>query len=324
MPNSLGPGQKIKNPTKEQQENLTKSDNALRNNRKNRKRERIKASRPKTRTLPSIKIKKKSTKENGPYGPERWKDPDNPESMENRPTFYEVRKPKGAARMVGEICGAKKRAKNGGGACGMPPGWGTPHPGTGRCKYHGGNAPTHLRKSWNDELNRLLGAEFEIDPLNALLWLIRMSAGDTLYWRQEVVRLQTIHEQTNGKSKTATVTNTDDNPWYAEETIMGQQLVLAAKKYEQAQERLAKHAKMALDVGLNERLVRAAEMYGELISRLVEGILTTLIWDNPNIPQTLRNKLRDQAAIIVPQKLMMLDNTQPQLGDPSLPVIEHG
>ena len=36
-------------------------------------------------------------------------------------------------------CGAKNRS---GGACARPAGWGTPHPGTGRCKLHGGSVPT--------------------------------------------------------------------------------------------------------------------------------------------------------------------------------------
>lgn len=39
-------------------------------------------------------------------------------------------------------CGAHKRD----GSfqdCGQPAGWGTDHPGVGRCKYHGGCTPSH-------------------------------------------------------------------------------------------------------------------------------------------------------------------------------------
>lgn len=39
-------------------------------------------------------------------------------------------------------CGAPKR--QGGGTCTRPAGWGTPHPGIGRCKLHGGSTPTHV------------------------------------------------------------------------------------------------------------------------------------------------------------------------------------
>lgn len=39
-------------------------------------------------------------------------------------------------------CGAERR---GGGECGRPAGWGTSHPGIGRCKNHGGSTPNHQR-----------------------------------------------------------------------------------------------------------------------------------------------------------------------------------
>lgn len=39
--------------------------------------------------------------------------------------------------MADEICGADNRD---GDPCGLPAGWGTDHPGEGRCKHHGGNA----------------------------------------------------------------------------------------------------------------------------------------------------------------------------------------
>jgi len=37
-------------------------------------------------------------------------------------------------------CGANTRS---GGKCGRPAGWGTDHPGVGRCKLHGGSTPNH-------------------------------------------------------------------------------------------------------------------------------------------------------------------------------------
>jgi len=40
------------------------------------------------------------------------------------------------------VCGATTRN---GGPCGQAAGWGTPHPGTGRCKLHGGAAPNAIR-----------------------------------------------------------------------------------------------------------------------------------------------------------------------------------
>lgn len=37
------------------------------------------------------------------------------------------------------VCGAQTRT---GGRCGQAPGWGTDHPGSGRCKLHGGKSPS--------------------------------------------------------------------------------------------------------------------------------------------------------------------------------------
>src|SRR4051794_5700230 len=44
-----------------------------------------------------------------------------------------------------EICGAKRTGKStsGEGTCCMPAGWGTSHKGSGACKLHGGNQPSH-------------------------------------------------------------------------------------------------------------------------------------------------------------------------------------
>lgn len=47
------------------------------------------------------------------------------------------------------LCGGKlnsKAARETGKTCKQPAGWKTPHPGIGRCYYHGGMQPTHLEK----------------------------------------------------------------------------------------------------------------------------------------------------------------------------------
>lgn len=69
-----------------------------------------------------------------------------------------------------EICGAQKRS--GEGMCHQPAGWGTDHPGKGRCKFHGGATPVkHGRysKIERDEISELI-AEFEDedDPLDIM------------------------------------------------------------------------------------------------------------------------------------------------------------
>src|SRR5580765_6107524 len=87
------------------------------------------------------------------------------------------------------------KPKQAGGKCLMPAGWGTDHKGIGRCKMHGGTSITHRKQAWGIQLNRQLGEEFEIDPINALMWLIRLAAGDVQYWRKEIAVLQLEAEE---------------------------------------------------------------------------------------------------------------------------------
>lgn len=66
-------------------------------------------------------------------------------------------------------CGAKKR--QGEGNCTRPAGWGTDHPGTGRCKLHGGGTVSHRTAAITEQAKRLLykhDATPVADPLEAL------------------------------------------------------------------------------------------------------------------------------------------------------------
>lgn len=56
--------------------------------------------------------------------------------------------------MTKNICGAKTRA-SGGHPCGLPAGWGTNHPGVGKCKLHGGASTGAPKKNKNAEKHGL-------------------------------------------------------------------------------------------------------------------------------------------------------------------------
>jgi Zn-dependent oligopeptidase len=67
------------------------------------------------------------------------------------------------------LCGADKR--QGEGTCGQPAGWGTPHPGTGQCKLHGGCMPNNRRAAASERARKevmRLGFEPVADPLAQL------------------------------------------------------------------------------------------------------------------------------------------------------------
>lgn len=56
---------------------------------------------------------------------------------------------------TGIPCGGKKR--NGSGLCTQAAGWGTDHPGFGKCKLHGGSVPNGVKAAANEEGRYLLG-----------------------------------------------------------------------------------------------------------------------------------------------------------------------
>lgn len=92
-------------------------------------------------------------------------------------------------------CGARKSK---GGLCEQPRGWGTDHPGSGRCRYHGGASPNG-RKAANKEraltfARGALGAELAGTPLDALEQSVRLAAGIVDYYRHEIAdaTLQTV------------------------------------------------------------------------------------------------------------------------------------
>jgi hypothetical protein len=65
----------------------------------------------------------------------------------------------------GRHCGAR-RGKTGG-QCRKPAGWGTGHPGYGRCRLHGGMTPTHIGAAAREQAIALMRADvitIEADP----------------------------------------------------------------------------------------------------------------------------------------------------------------
>jgi hypothetical protein len=191
----------------------------------------------------------------------------------------------------GILCGAKKR---GGGTCSLNAGWGTKHVGTGACKFHGGATPAHLRKSWNAELNNLLGAEMEIDPVNALLWCIRLTAGEVRFW---TLKVQEVEKESE----------------YFESTMVGPTLNKYARQRQDAVDRLARYSSMAISSGLAERAIRLAEAYGELLSNFISVVLKDMESIIPH-HSGLLIPYRELAAKVVPRRLMELESGP--LGDP--------
>ena len=193
----------------------------------------------------------------------------------------------GALKKNGGVgCGAQKRR---GGKCTMPAGWGTVHPGTGRCKLHGGSAPNHVKAAATEEYRKLLGNPIEINPLDALLWCIKIRAGEVQWLTERIAALE-------------------EKEWF-EETIMGKAFHMYVRERQHAMQDLARYSQMAISLGIAERAVKLAETYGEMLAALIQGILGDL---------DLTSEQRVKAPSIVRKHLILMDGGMPDVPKPEI------
>jgi hypothetical protein len=88
------------------------------------------------------------------------------------------------------LCGGSRRGANSGETCTRPAGWGTPTPGTGRCKLHGGNTPSHqqaVQRTLAVEAVKSYGIKSDLPPTAALLEEAQWSHGHVV-WLRDVVQ----------------------------------------------------------------------------------------------------------------------------------------
>ena len=88
-----------------------------------------------------------------------------------------------------ERCGARTRS---GERCGLPAGWGTPFPGTGVCRLHGGSTPTHLaraRRVAAEQAVQLYGLPVVTSPERALLDEVNRTNGHIQWLRGQIAGL---------------------------------------------------------------------------------------------------------------------------------------
>lgn len=169
------------------------------------------------------------------------------------------------------LCGAKK--KNGE-LCRKFAGEGTNHPGVGRCKYHLGNTKGHQKNAVKVEVQRRLleiGDPIEMNPINALLWTVNLSAGHLEFIRRELAG-------------------------YDQADSFDRQVLL--RVYNDERDRLSRTAKLAVDAGVAERAVKLAETYGEMLAELISGILDDL---------ALNKRQRAEVPAVVKRHLLAVD-----------------
>ncbi len=157
-------------------------------------------------------------------------------------------------------CNARRRQGPPGGLCREPAGKGTGHLGTGRCRRHGGNAPTGqiaaAREYTNDQFRRF-GEPLHVRPSVALVDEVARTSGMIKLIEDEVARVvdetgRPILVDTNGM-------NPAPNP-----------LVLL---YIKEREHLVRAARTAIESGVEVEMESVATAYADRILDVVERVV---------------------------------------------------
>ncbi|HWF25149.1 MAG TPA: hypothetical protein VG275_06870 [Solirubrobacteraceae bacterium] len=203
-----------------------------------------------------------------------------------------------------ERCGAKTRK---GTPCDHEPGWGTQHPGAGKCRLHGG-AEAHAQVNGLVQLARremaVMGQPLSIEPQEAILECIRIAAGEVSYASERISELDledavgpvTTHSLRRTVADPAALDGEIDKESKSElvaDTRAGPPaLHIWIQVRQRAMDRLVQYSFWALKAGIEERRVRIAEQQGMLLAQAIQGILRELGVDQkPEVPSIVRKHL---------------------------------
>jgi len=187
------------------------------------------------------------------------------------------------------ICGAKTATS--GKPCRKTAGHGTNHPGTGKCFLHGGKTVSHQKAAAKQIAHDFLGTPLDMNPFDAIIWCIKIRAGEVKWLSDRMAELDQKH--------------------WVENTMVGKQFHLYARERHRAMQDLTKFSAMAVGLGIAERAVKLAETYGELLAAYTKNLLNDL-W--PHLDEEGRAK----APGFVRLRLVQMDEGK------QLPQIEAG
>lgn len=176
------------------------------------------------------------------------------------------------------LCGGrlKQAREDGRTTCTKPAGYDTPHPGIGRCKFHGGSTPNHVVSAERqqaeaavDVARQTYGIPLDVEPGDALLGLVRTAAGIVAWLGLQVAELPNDGVTEEGRT----------HPLVS--------LYLDERKH------LAQVAKDTLAAGVAERRVRLEEAQGRLLVGFVERLIRRLGRDpmDPEVRELVREEL---------------------------------
>lgn len=178
---------------------------------------------------------------------------------------------------ITEKCGAKTTRREG--TCQQPAGHGTWHVGTGKCKFHGGNSPSHRERNLRDQAAMFVEREKETgegwygdpdetaDPVDQYQKELQRCAGHVAYLQWRIAQ--------EG----------------AEKPAMNHGLHAL---YQFERDRLARLCRDAMQLGLDERIVMAYERSADKVIQMIEAILGDLGHDvrSKEVDQVVKRHLQ--------------------------------
>jgi hypothetical protein len=172
-------------------------------------------------------------------------------------------------------CGGKKRTpgKTGEPTCGLTAGYGTDHLGIGKCKFHGGNTPSHIKAASKTRVMQRMKAAYgdmvEIDPGQALLDEVKRSAG-IVEWIASVVRDFTEFDMDNPDEKEMRRAALQQNAFDGWQAAAWVELFFKERRH------LAAVSKMALDANVAERRTQIEQDKISLMAIAIKAIVDDL------------------------------------------------
>lgn len=162
-------------------------------------------------------------------------------------------------------CGADKTAVRGGGTCGLPAGWGTDHPGIGRCRKHLGNTKNHQAAAARVRLTLaadVMGVPVDVDPHDGLLKMLAVAYGRELWLRDEVAELER-HALTRPVGG-----GEHSEPRYEPNVLI--------RMHDDAIDRVARIGKVCHDAGIATERIELERAHGEQLAGIVRALVVGL------------------------------------------------
>lgn len=154
-------------------------------------------------------------------------------------------------------------------------------------------------KSWLTRVEgRFMGEPIDVPPDEAIMWAMRVAAGEVAYCDEQIKRLS---EDELFERPTKTTLTELPSGQIAEITEVRDAEVISrwVRWRDHAMWRMSQYAKMALDVGIEQRQIELAEKQAKQLVNVISAVLTDLGHDLKDIrtKDVVRRRLLEGAMI---------------------------